>query len=94
MASRLTILSDSSPMKKGRSKEKELPMKDEHPAENTACHKEETGHEKGKQDKGQKQRSAERSGKRRLRIYRGGCWERTPVPVSTLDCFMDKDFLN
>ena len=36
-------------------------------------------------EKEQKHRSAKRGGKRRLRVYRGGSWERYPVPQLRLE---------
>lgn len=70
---------------KGKSTEKEFPTKKKQPGEDVPRHKEEKGREKRRQDGEQKHRSAERGGKRRLRVYRGGSWERYPVPQLRLE---------
>ncbi len=70
---------------KAKSTEKEFPTKKKQPGENVTCHKEEKEREKSRQDGEQKHRSAERGGKRRLRVYRGGSWERYPVPQLRLE---------
>ena len=71
---------------RGKSIEKEFSTKKKQPEEVTR-HKEETEREKGRQDEedGQKHRSAERGGKRRLRVYRSGSWEKYPVPQLRLE---------
>lgn len=70
---------------KGKSTEKEFSTKKKQPGEDVTRHKEEKGREKSRQDGEQKHRSAERGGKRRLRVYRGGNWERYPVPQLRLE---------
>lgn len=70
---------------KGKSTEKECSTKKKHPGEDVTRHKEEKGPERSRQDGEQKHRSAERGGKRRLRVYRGGSWERYPVPQLRLE---------
>ena len=70
---------------KGKPIEKEISMKEKRSAEKTVCHKEETRYEKSRQEKEQKYRSGDRGGKRRLRVYRGGSWERYPVPQLRLE---------
>lgn len=53
--------------------------------EKANCRKEGMRHEKSRQEKGQKNRSAERGRKRYLRVYRGGSWERYQVPQLRLE---------
>ena len=70
---------------KGKSTEKEFSTKKKQPGEDVTRHKEEKGREKSRQDGEKKHRSAERGGKRWLRVYRGGSWERYPVPQLRLE---------
>lgn len=71
MANRSTMISDSDPMEKDNSIKREYSKEKEH--------------EKSRQDGEQKHRSAQRGGKRRLRVYRGGSWERYPVSQLRLE---------
>lgn len=60
-------------------------ISDSYSKEKANCRKEGMRHEKSRQEKGQKNRSAERGRKRYLRVYRGGSWERYPVPQLRLE---------